>query len=224
MANYAHNVVRVTLSGTMFGGAEEWSTGFFLGEEGADAPDPTDVTPVDILAAWRTFFEAGNSYINTNYLTTQCKVAKWDDNGQTIDGTVFYAYPATEINGSVASPILPPQCSLVVTLLSDRPRGKASKGRMYLPGIASSPAAATGKLSSVVVGTIADNLKTFFDSLAGDADIPGELILAAKSSGPLNVNPAQNDYVETIRVGDVIDTQRRRRNGLAETYTSRVLA
>lgn len=224
MANYAHNVVRVTLSGTMFGGVEEWSTGFFLGEEGADAPDPTDVTPVDILAAWRTFFEAANSHVSSFYLTTQCKVAKLDDNGQTISDKVFYAYPATELNGSVSAIILPPQCSLVVTLLSDRPRGKASKGRMYLPGIATMPAGTTGKISAAQAGSIADNLKTFFDALAGDADIPGELILAAKSSGPLNANPAQNDYVETIRVGDVIDTQRRRRNGLSETYVSRVLA
>jgi hypothetical protein len=224
MANYAHNVVRVTLSGTMFGGAEVWSTGFFLGEEGSDAPDPTDVTPVDILAAWRTYFENASSHVSSLYLTTQCKVAKLDDNGQTIPGTVFYAYPATELNGAIsAGYTLPPQCSLVVTLLSDRPRGKASKGRMYLPGIAAT-ISSNGKLLSGTVGTIADNLKTFFDSLANDADIPGELILAAKSSGVMNVNPAQNDYVETIKVGDVIDTQRRRRNGLTETYVSRVLA
>ena len=208
----------------MFGGTEEWSTGFFLGEEGADAPDPTDVTPVDILAAWRTMFESAQSYISASYLTTQCKVAKLDDNGQTIADKVFYAYPATELNGANTSTVLPPQCSLVVTLLSDRPRGKASKGRMYLPGIAALLSSTTGKLTPTVAGQIADNMKTFFDSLAGDADIPGELILAAKSSGPLNAIPAQNDYVETIRVGDVVDTQRRRRNGLSETYVSRVLA
>jgi hypothetical protein len=59
--------------------------------------------------------------------------------------------------------------------------------------------------------------------MADDADIPDELILAAKWSGLLGVIPAQNDYVETIRVGDVVDTQRRRRNGLTEVYTSRTL-
>ena len=224
MANYAHNVVRVTLSGTMFGGAEEWSTGFFLGEEGADAPDPTQQTADDILAAWTTFFSHANSKISNAYQTTQVKVAKWDDNGQTIADQVYYAYPGTTLSGATSVTYLPPQCSLVVTLLSDRPRGKASKGRMYLPGIAVLVENTTGKIPSVTVGTIADNLKTFFDALANDADIPGELILAAKSSGPLNVIPAQNDYVETIRVGNVIDTQRRRRNGLVETYTSRVLA
>jgi hypothetical protein len=220
---YAHRVQRVTLSGTMFSGAEEWSTGFFLGFEGADAPDATDQTATDILTAWRTFFENGTSYISSFYLTTQCKVAAIDTNGFTEPDHVHYAYPATELNGAVAATVLPPQCSLVVSLLSDRPRGKASKGRMYLPGIAFQPTGATGKIGAAQVGTIADNLKTFFDALTGDADIPGQLILAAKGTGPLPALTAQNDFVETIRVGDVIDTQRRRRNGLVETYTSRVL-
>jgi len=50
------------------------------------------------------------------------------------------------------------------------------------------------------------------------------LILAARGSGLLPALNARNDYVETIRIGDVMDTQRRRRNGLTETYTSKVLA
>lgn len=220
---YAHRVQRVTISGTMFGGAEEWSTGFFLGAEGADAPDASEQAATDILDAWRVFFENGTSYISTAYHTTQVKIAAWDVNGHTEPDQVFYAYPQTELNGSTGVTVLPPQCSLVVTLLSDRPRGKASKGRMYLPGLATMPAAATGKLSAPVVTSIADNLKTFFDALVGDADIPGQLILAAKGTGPLPALTAQNDFVETIRVGDVVDTQRRRRNGLVEVYQSRVL-
>lgn len=224
VANYAHNVVRVTLSGTMFNGSEEWSTGFFLGEEGADAPDPTQQTADDIRDAFAAFFVHLDSKISSSYRFTQAKVAKLDDNGKTIDGTVFYSYPAAITAGATNGGLLPPQCALVVTLLSDRPRGKASKGRMYLPGIAPNIDINTGKVQASHITGIANNMKTFFDALANDADIPGELILAAKSSGVMNVNPAQNDYVETIRVGDVIDTQRRRRNGLVETYTSLVLA
>lgn len=224
MANYAHNVNRVTLSGTMFGGNEIWSTGFFMGQEGADAADPTQAMATKILAAWETFFEGALSFIGQPYATTQCKVAKWDDNGQTLEDHVYYAYPGSAIVGSAVGGYLPPQCSLVVTLLSDRPRGKASKGRMFLPGITTAVEAGTGRISAGTANSIATNLKTFFDALTGDLDIPDQLILAAKSSGVMNINPAQNDYVETIRVGNVIDTQRRRRNNLPETYTSKVLA
>lgn len=221
---YAHRVQRVTISGTMFGGAEEWSTGFFMGQESADAQDYSEQAATDILTAWRTFFEAPGSNISAAYLTTQVKVAAIAADGHTETDQVYYAYPATELNGNVSAITLPPQCTVAVTLLSDRPRGKASKGRMYLPGFAVMPSSSTGKIGSTQVGTMADNLKTFFDTLVGDVDIPDQLILAARGTGPVPGLTAQNDFVETIRVGDVIDTQRRRRNQLAETYTARVLA
>jgi len=219
---YAHAVNRVTLSGTMFGGAEEWSTGFFMGEEGSDAT-PFNQLGIDIVRnAWITFFESGNSGISNKYLFTQAKAALIDTNGHTVSEEVYYSYPTTTIDGGSAGPPFPPQCSLVATLQSDRPRGKASKGRMYLPGIAFG-IQTNGKLEAQWVGTVADNLKTFFDALEGSFDVPNQLILAAKGTGPLPALTAQNDVVETIKVGDVVDTQRRRRNGLVESYTTRIL-
>lgn len=221
---YAHQVQRVTISGTMFAGAEEWSTGFWMGKENGDADDFTQQTAEDILTAWRVFFEAGNSYVNNNWVTTQVKTAKINITGNTLQDEVYYAYPQTVLDGGAVISPYPPQNSLVVTLLSDRPRGLASKGRMYLPGI-NAAIQNTGKISATNAGTIADNLKTFFDALTNDADFgANQLILAAKGTGIAPELTAQNDWVETIRVGDVIDTQRRRRNGLSETYVSRVLA
>jgi hypothetical protein len=221
---YAHAVQRVTISGTMFGGAEEWSTGFFMGKEGADCDDWTQQAAEDILTAWRVFFEHSNSRISNVYLTTQVKTAKIADTGFTVLDQVHYAYPSTTLDGAAVTAVYPPQCSLVVTLLSDRPRGKASKGRMYLPGFVANINGGTGKISSTDAGQLADNMKTFFDALTSDADFgTDQLILAAKGTGPVPALTAQNDWVQTIRVGDVIDTQRRRRNGLPETYVSRTL-
>jgi hypothetical protein len=221
---YAHNVQRVTISGTMFGGAEEWSTGFFMGKESDDCDDWTQQAAEDILTAWRTFFEASQSRISNVYLTTQVKTAKIDSSGHTVTDQVHYAYPATTLDGAAQTSVYPAQCSLVVTLLSDRPRGKASKGRMYLPGFVANINGGTGKISSNDANDVATTMKTFFDALTSDADFgTDQLILAAKGTGALPALNAQNDYVETIRVGDVIDTQRRRRNGLHETYVSKVL-
>lgn len=219
---YAHTVNRITLSGTMFGGAEEWSTGFFLGQEGSGAQEMTQAGLDQIRDAWATFFSAAGSMISSQYRFTQVKSALIADTGKTIDGSQMYSYPGATVSGAVAAGTHPPQCALVVTLLSDRPRGKASKGRMYLPGFAGI-ITGTGKADAAQIGTIATNLKTFFDSFADDADVPDQLILAAKGTGVLGALNAQNDYVETIRVGDVVDTQRRRRNGLVETYVSKVL-
>jgi hypothetical protein len=219
---YAHTVTRVTLSGTMFGGAEEWSTGFFLGQEGSDSTAPTQAAADQIRDAWATFFNNALSWVSNHYSFTQVKMAQIDASGHTIDASVIYSYPATTVVGGATSGHHPPQCSLVCTLLSDRPRGKASKGRMYLPGFAGT-INGSGKVDWDQVGSISTNLKTFFDSFADDADVPDQLILAAKGTGIDAALNAQNDYVETIRVGDVVDTQRRRRNGLNETYVSKVL-
>ena len=219
---YAHRVTRVTLSGTMFG-SEEWSTGFFLGQESADATEMTQLGTQAIMNAWRTYFISTGANIANSYSTLQCKSALIDADGLTILDTVQYAYPTSATAGAINSlNTHPAQCALVATLLSDRPRGKASKGRMYLPGI-SAKVETNGKISSVNLGNIADGLKTFFDALTGHIDIPDQLILAAKGTGPFPALTAQNDYVETIKIGDVIDTQRRRRNAMTETYTSRVL-
>jgi len=220
---YAHDVVRVTLSGTMFGGAEEWSTGFFLGQEGSDATAPTQAAVDQIRDAWAVFFASATSYVSNLYTFTQAKAALIDDAGHTVLDSVKYSYPGTAVVGGRSAGHLPPQNALVVTLLSDRPRGKASKGRMYLPGVCVG-IGTNGKIDATSVGAIATNLKTFFDSMVGDADIPDQLILAAKGTGALPALTAQNDYVETIKVGDVYDTQRRRRNQLVETYVQRVLA
>jgi hypothetical protein len=219
---FAHQVNRVTFSGTMFGGQEEWSTGFFIGEEGADANSPTQTMANRLLVHWTTFFEAFSSHVNQNYLTTQVKVAALSAGGPTIPDQVVYAYPGAVLDGGDPNNTHPPQCAIVVTLLSDRPRGLASKGRMYLPGICAA-IDGTGRISGNDRDNIATNIKTFFNSVRADADIPNTPILAAKGIGPFPALTAQNDYIEKIKVGNVVDTQRRRRNGLAESYKTETL-
>jgi hypothetical protein len=219
---YAHTVNRITLSGKMWGGAEEWSTGFFLGQEGADAQELSQAGLDQIRDAFGVFFSHGLSWISNQYSFDQAKSALIDATGHTILDSVKYSYKTSGNVGGTTSGHFPSQCSLVVTLQSDRPRGIASKGRMYLPGIAGGVNGA-GKLDSDRVNSIANNLKTFFDSFANDADVPDQLILAGKAKSALLAGTAQNDYVETFKVGDVVDTQRRRRNGLSESYQTRVL-
>jgi hypothetical protein len=219
---YAHIVNRVTLSGTMFGGAEQWSTGFFLGQESANAADGSTAACDAILNAWRTFFTSTTSYVSSQYVTTQCKIAKINTDGHTDLAKVFYGYPATALVGQQGTNTHPPQCTLALTLQSDRPRGLASKGRMYLPGI-SAAMQGDGKISAANRDSICLNMKTFFDTIAANADVPDTLILAAKGTGPFPEFTAQNDFVQTIKLGNVIDTQRRRRNGLVESYVQQTL-
>lgn len=219
---YAHKVNRVTLSGTMFLGAEEWSTGFWLGEENADCAAPTQAAVDSILTHWTTFFTNGSHVFSNKWDTTQAKIATINTNGTTDSASVVYAYPGAAVTGVSNGAPFPPQCSLVATLLSDRPRGLASKGRMYLPGFIAG-IQTNGKIEAQWRDAIALGLKTMFDSIRADADIADTPILAAKGTGAFPELTAQNDYIERVKVGDVIDTQRRRRNGLAEAYKIEIL-
>lgn len=222
---YAHKVARVTLSGTMFGGTEIWSTGFFIGARDADLPSaPTQLSADAIRDAWSTFFISDAAKISKEYVFTTAKVASIGSDGHTVESEVFYSHPATTISGySTHSSNLPPQCALVSTLTTVRPRGLASKGRMYLPGVIG-PVTATGKLTSSDVSGIANGMKTFYDAVNASFDVPGQIILAAKGTGAFPGLTAQNEWVTGFKIGDVVDTQRRRRNNLVETYTLKVLA
>ena len=210
---------RVTLMGTCLGGTEIWNTGFWLGESATAAGPPTQAEADAIRAAWQTFFVHGNSKINSSYKCDGVKVAWVQEDGTSDPSNTKYAYYTTPISGtSTDSGIMPPQCSLAATMISAKARGFGSKGRMYLPGI-NAPLLATGKISSGTVLPIATKLKEFFDAVNAHADVPLPVTLnATASTNPTSTHDAEMWAVTGVKVGDVYDTQRRRRNQLVETY------
>lgn len=214
---FAYKVARITLNGTMFGGSEHWSTGFYMGATGADATAPTDAFLTEVNTAWQAFFQNSTSYISTSYQTTGVRGALLGTDGKTIAGSIKNFYPATPYAGGSNNSALPPQCALVATLMTDTPRGLASKGRMFLPGV-SAVINGTGHLSAINCQSIVDNLKTFFAALNATVEQPGTVITASKGGSGVNLAPGLNRVIRTVRVGDVFDTQRRRRNELNEVY------
>lgn len=229
--SYAHAVNRVTISGTCFGGAEEWSTGFWMGSEGADAGDPNGAAEA-IAGHWRVFFELAANSISSGYLTTQVKVAQHIAETEATDLSMVDFYDVSPVmDGGGTTVSMPAQTSLVLTLTSEIQRGTGSKGRMYLPGVNSSVTGTTGKLLSSFVLNFSATLKTFADSVNADANVPDSIILASRGTKTtllpggdiIYINP-HNKLVTGLRVGDVYDTQRRRRNGLTEAYSTQVLA
>jgi hypothetical protein len=228
-ADYAHKFVRVTISGTCFGGAEEWSTGFQLGSPTADMVGASAPAAENLAAVWETFFETPANKFSSAYKTTEVKCALIDTDGKTdLDNIDYYTYP-TPLSGGYTSNVLPAQITLAATLTSDNQRGLASKGRMYLPGINEPISDTTGKISDTFQATLATNFKTFLDAVNAAVDVPGDLVLASKGHRDKTAPTptwigGQTAWVTGCRIGNVYDTQRRRRNGLAETYEARVLA
>lgn len=213
-----HRVVRATFSGTMFGGSEIWSTGLYFGWPDRDADPITGQGLADVSAAWETFFAKPSSAISSQYSYNLLKMSVINNDGKTVaDSGVFHA-PTSPVLGGGSPAALPPQVSLVASLTNSTPRGLATKGRMFLPGV-SAMVQATGKLDSFTRDAIAGNLKTFFDSIYNDADLPGQPVLISVGRGPLHTD-GNVRLVTQVKVGDVYDTQRRRRNALSESYKS----
>lgn len=228
MVTYAHMTLKATLFGSSYGLAEEWTTSFWIGNtvDGDYAQDPTLAQATAVAAAWQTFFTATNTGVNTMTKTEGCKLVQVGTDGKAIDGTTqFYYYP-TPITGAQSGSSFPPQIALVGTLTSAKARGFGSKGRMYLPGI-NHLVTGDGRMSTTNAGFIAANFKTFINAvnaISWSGDDGGHVVLnaAAKTTAPTHA--AAMFPVTGIRVGNVYDTQRRRRNQLQEQYSTLSLA
>lgn len=217
---YRHKVIRCTAFGTCYSNAEEWSTGFFMGQVEGDAAAPTQASADAFLAKWQTWFTTINSGVSSNYKTSGVRVALLNEDGHTDLNANFYAYPTTAFAGTGGSQNIHPQLTLVASLQARPDRGLGAKGRMFLPGIAHS-ISTNAKLSSADTLKVATTLQTMFNGMNADTAIDGNVINASRGRnlGVFGDSPV-NRAVEDVLVGDVYDTQRRRRNQLQETYSS----
>jgi hypothetical protein len=100
---------------------------------------------------------------------------------------------------------------------------------MFLPGLCFGIDSETGKQTAGSMTSIANTMKTFFDAVNAETGI-GSVILASHGhrlkdaqGNTTGYSGATNTLVSGIRCGDVMDTQRRRRDSLQEIYTSRTL-
>lgn len=219
MADYAHNVVRCTIFGSSFGGQEIWSTGFFLGIPDQDVPEPSEASAAAIKTAWQAFFTSGSHMFGYLWKTEGVKLAVLNKIAGKTQGVPVTSYYTTAIQGASTGNGYPPQVSVVATLLADNGKGFGGKGRMYLPGIAQG-LDSSGRMGAPFNQTLATGLANFMASVNASMDVPGGVINASQGTDRELLSGRVNRPVTHIRVGNVFDTQRRRRNALTETYAT----
>lgn len=230
MAQYAYQVIRCTISGTSYNAAEIWSTSFYLGDIDSAYGTPAQGTADAIRTAWTAFFTSTDVAFSNKWQTTQVKLASIGTDGKTDLNNVVYAPYGTAISGNSTFNRYPPQVTLAATLERAGARGIASKGRMYLPGIAQ-PLEDDGRLSVANTLKVVNGFKAFLDQVNVAASGAGAVILASQGRRVKNAQgeyepvpgTAVNAIVDRVRVGSVYDTQRRRRNDLVETYQTATL-
>lgn len=204
---YSLPFLRLQVVGTLYG-VETFSWGLsFINDFGTGTP-PTAV-PTGVHEAIKTFHQkshisqwAALDYVKLNQIGTDGRYTSPSD-------TVEYEYPSKFAGGSTATNVAP-QVALAVTLRTNARRGRASRGRFYLP----MPTATIGSDGRIAAGSataIAADVKIMLDSI--EEALPGwDLGVVSK------VGSGAQKAVTHVDVGRTLDTIRSRRTSIPEGY------
>lgn len=169
----------------------------------------------DAVAAFHADPNAG---VHAQAKLTFLKMNVVDMAGHYVEQTTHeYAYSPVVAGGSSAF-LHPNQCTLVVSTCTAFERGPAHRGRFYLPLCAKEVTSSTGGISAAEAMAVAVSAATFLSALhdqpgpdpIGDDDVH-VCVMSSTGTGATN-------RITAVEVGTVIDTQRRRRNAMAEVY------
>jgi len=212
-----HNVVRI--KGTLTGG-ESWSINpcFF------DSIGPFQDSPktYDDLLIWATDvggLNSGNvfpasimSLISSNCAITSVRTEYWADNEIQMAAEFVPSSPKFGNGGPTKSY----STALVASLRTGRP-GRSYRGRLYFPALAAVISSSTGRLTSAVSTTFSTDIAAWLQAVGNQ----GSFLLRTLAE-PCVVSKTANviTKVETVAIGDVLDSQRRRRDALVELYTT----
>ena len=207
--NQRHKLL--TVFGTSFNGVETWSFGVRFIQTGD--PETVSQTQVDDCAASTvTLWNTAGIYMPSSHALTGLKLAPIGTDGKYPPGEIAYIHDITPDAGPSSTPQHPAQCTQVATFLAaGQPRGRASRGRIYLPcpNAAVSSSAGTNGLGSAIATAVA----TWLSALNDVADLGQAAIMSSLGSGVAAP-------ITSVRGDDLPDTQRRRRRQLTSTTTT----
>jgi len=190
---------RMVASGTTPG--ESWS--FTLHAEGSlSTADAATAFGDALTAAWA----GGMDDVTT--ADVDCTLASVAALDPATDGQLTRVEVVLALTGVAAGEMLPYQCATVISLLTDSAT-RHGRGRFYLPPLATGTVDG-GLISAAAITSLDTAWTAFFDSLNTDGLNP----VVRNRTGHISTP------VTSARVGNVFDTQRRRRNKLVEVYTA----
>jgi hypothetical protein len=213
---------RVIYKGSI-GTVETWSTSIAMGIVGISPDSPDQIATDGMANALRTATTAAN--LGTNMRGALSNVVSIDIvrvERRAEDESVLNVAEAllgTALTGTgIASKT--PQDAVVLSLRTATP-GPRGRGRMYMPAIGAQ-LTASFSLSVPTPASVASDAKTWIASMKTAMD--GVYIAGASA---LRVAPSVRSVtdhrcrdVTSIQVGSILDTQRRRRDILPESYVS----
>lgn len=207
--------VRVSILGAMSGG-EVWSINPVFdptGEFGSSV-NQSQLDAAALAIASRTVPNNLLQTLSSAMSRIGARVEVRDDATDNLLATSTQGSPSASAGS--ASPKLTPQSAVVLSIRTDTP-GASGRGRLYWPAMGIT-VSATGRIPTANVTTILADAKAYLLGMRTDLanafpTIGFDLAVRSKTT---HTTP----HAVRIQVGDVIDTQRRRRDALIEGYSA----
>lgn len=177
----------------------------------------------DFVTDIRTFITSADSFISSSVECNWVKFNEIGPDGHYVNQTKTHVRFLSGTTGAsavikgVTGATIPTFQSVCVTTTTARQRGPASKGRLFLPQCAI-PLDASGRIITIRAAELATRTAAFLTALGDEAGIDTTAIAPAVIS---NVgSPGPQERITGVKVGNVPDVIRRRKNAMTEVYSS----
>jgi len=181
--------------------------------------DPESYLTDYVMPSLQVFAGASNFSARVTFLGAN--LYPCDTTGRSIGGNFARGTFTTIPVGSNSSLQLPSENTLVASWGTDR-LGKRGKGRIYPPVMGANILTSDGLVDSSPVSTHLDACKALIEGLSYSATGGTDAHLRTVVTGPSTTHGlgSYTSYavINAVRVGRVMDTQRRRRRQLSENY------
>lgn len=218
--------------GTLAGGLDIWANNIRFTNDEAAQPDNVPSSTLEVLLDdyvndIRTMMADARNYISVAVTCKWVKFNQIDELGHYADPTNTHARYLTAASGAlapfggVATTNVPPYQSVAISTTTDRVRGPGSLGRYFLPQCAP-PLNTDGRMTTLAQGNLRDGAVAFLNALGDEAGVDVTNMRPAVVSNVGAPGPAQ--AIKGVRVGNVPDVIRRRKNAILESYVAGTLA
>lgn len=227
LMTYDRRHILAQWGGTLPGG-EIWSNSLRMAsdETGPAAAVPTHQELVTWCSgpaktAVQNFHQAADTYVSSAAKLAYLKMNVVDQAGHYVENNTIEHVFAPVVSGYASANPPPNQITLCVSLTTEFSRGPAHRGRFYLPLPGFGVDATTGVVSAGSIGVVATSAAAFIEALA---DEPGlDVFRGMRVCVMSKIGSGSTNVVTGVDVGRVLDTQRRRRAELPESYQHAVV-
>lgn len=210
----AYNYVRVSVGGAMYG-SDVWTINpIFMADRGLVPDDPTPTEMTAAIAAINTITPVAG-LLSTMMPATTFSTTRLEARGLQTGLRIVSEGARTPTVAGTSSTPHPAQSALVCSLRTNRPGG-SGRGRLYWPATGVGLITGTGRVGAASRTAFLTGMRTYLTAVEGAlaSTLAGEAFSLAVYSPTLGILTP----VTSLQAGDVVDTQRRRRDDIPESY------